>query len=164
MASKIGRKLLAVAGITLELDVTQLCQYVGRTFGPSRAVIVGQALIDEFAQVTGDDAWYHVDPERAAVDLPYGSTIAHGLLTLSLIPRLSREVLHIAHLSRALQYGFDRIRFPSPVCAGDSVRLWTIPLAVDAHAAGTLIRLKHVVKADGANKPAMIAERLLLSL
>jgi len=100
-----------------------LANYVGQKLGTSEWVIVDQAKIDAFAQLTGDDNWIHVDRERAARELPEGKTIAHGLLTLSLMPRLAAQALKIRKRSRSINYGSNKIRYPAAVKCGARVRL-----------------------------------------
>ncbi|MFV2173723.1 MaoC family dehydratase [Actinomadura sp. LOL_016] len=148
----------------MEVDFTDLSRHVGQTFGPGRWVQVDQALIDRFADVTGDHNWYHVDTERAAAQMPGGLTIAHGFLTLSLVPGLSGELIRIRYPHRAVNYGTDRVRFSAPVHVGDRVRLRTTLKALTAHANGTLIHMEHVMESDRGGKPAMVCERLSLAL
>src|ERR1700758_2422921 len=100
-----------------------LAQYVGQEIGVSDWFTVDQALIDKFADATGDHQWIHVDVERAKRELPGGKTIAHGYLTLALVPRLGQTLYHVTHRSRGLNYGSNRVRFTAPVPAGARVRL-----------------------------------------
>src|SRR5436305_1880001 len=95
---------------------------VGDEFGPSSWIVVDQARIDAFAEATGDHQWIHVDPERAAQG-PFGQTIGHGYLTLSLIPIMSYEVVpHDESDGMAINYGLNKVRFPAPVPSGSKVR------------------------------------------
>ena len=148
----------------MDIEFADLAGHVGRTFGPSRWVLVDQPLIDAFADVTGDHNWYHVDTARAAAQMPRGLTIAHGFLTLSLVPGLSGELIRINYPHRALNYGTDRVRFPAPVHVGDRVRLRTTLKALTAHARGTLVHMEHVMETDRGDKPALVCERLSLAL
>src|SRR5712671_4842282 len=108
----------------LELErAADLKAYEGKEIGVSEWYTVTQEQIDKFADATGDHQWIHVDVERAKREMPGGTTIAHGYLTLSLLPRLSHEILHIRKRSRGINYGSDRVRFSSPVPAGARVRL-----------------------------------------
>src|ERR1700736_2216127 len=95
---------------------------VGEEIGVSDWVLVSQERIDRFAEATGDDQWIHVDVERARRELPYGTTIAHGLLTLSLLPSFFRTVLRVDGLKNSLNYGSNRIRYMAPVPAGSRLR------------------------------------------
>jgi acyl dehydratase len=97
--------------------------HVGRKLGTSEWIIVDQEKIDDFARLTGDDNWIHVDAERAARELPEGKTIAHGLLTLSLMPYLAAQTLKIRKRSRSINYGSNKIRFPAAVKCGARLRL-----------------------------------------
>src|SRR5438132_2397667 len=100
-----------------------LLQHIGRELGPSDWITVDQAMIDRFADATGDHQWIHVDVERARREMPGGKTIAHGYLTLSLIPRMAATLLEITRRSRGINYGSNKIRFISPVPAGSRIRL-----------------------------------------
>ena len=103
----------------LELErPADLAQYVGKEIGVSDWVTVDQALIDKFADATGDHQWIHVDVERAKREMPGGKTIAHGYLTLSLVPRLGQTLYRVKHRSRGLNYGSNRVRFTGQVPAG----------------------------------------------
>jgi acyl dehydratase len=148
----------------MDIDFVDLTRYAGVTFGPGEWLTIDQRTIDEFSRVSGDQAWYHVDRDRAAAELPYGRTLAHGFLTMSLVPALSSAVLRISYRSRALNYGADRVRFPAPVLEGDRIRIRTTPIAFIRHCHGTLLHLKHVVEVDSASKPALSMVRLSLVL
>src|SRR6202161_4748223 len=97
--------------------------HIGEKIGTSEWVTVDQAMIDKFAEATGDHQWIHVDVERAKKEMPGGKTIAHGYLTLSLLPRLSAGVYRIRHTSRGINYGSNKVRFTSPVQVVSRVRL-----------------------------------------
>src|SRR5215469_18476501 len=108
-----------------------LKKHIGETLGPSDWLTVDQAMIDKFAEATGDHQWIHVDVERAKKEMPGGKTIAHGYLTLSLIPMLSHQISHINDVKRGINYGCNRVRFTSPVPAGARVRARSKLLAAD---------------------------------
>src|ERR1700694_540210 len=111
-------------GVMLEPESPQdLLQLVGRELGPSEGMTVDQAMIDKFADATGDHQWIHVDVERAKREMPGGKTIAHGYLTLSLVPRLAQTIYRVKNRSRGLNYGSNRIRFTGQVPAGSRIRL-----------------------------------------
>ncbi|OAH63945.1 enoyl-CoA hydratase [Dietzia cinnamea] len=124
---------------------------------------VDQNRIDAFADVTEDWQWIHVDPDRAAAtDL--GTTVAHGYLTLSLIPRLSSDLFTFDGVGRAINYGLDRVRFPSYVRPGDRVRArgrvaWTR----DASDGGVLGCVHYTIEVEGRNAPACVAESLMIA-
>ena len=101
---------------TLKVEYPKdLLKLVGTELGPSEWVTVDQAMIDKFADATGDHQWIHVDVERAKREMPGGKTIAHGYLTLSLVPRMASTLLEVAHRSRGINYGSNKVRFISPV-------------------------------------------------
>jgi len=141
-----------------------LDQFVGREFGPSEWLTVDQALIDQFAECTGDRQWVHVDVERAARESPFGGTIAHGYLVLSLVASFSFEVgLFPADAHQVINYGADRIRFISPLRSGRRIRdRISLLSAVDKGNGRALISALHTVEIEGESKPAMIAEVLTL--
>src|SRR5207245_4331262 len=104
---------------TLKVEYPKdLLKLVGTELGPSEWVTVDQAMIDKFADATGDHQWIHVDVERAKREMPGGKTIAHGYLTLSLVPRMASTLLEVTHRSRGINYGSNKVRFISPVPAG----------------------------------------------
>jgi acyl dehydratase len=134
---------------------------VGSEVGVSDWVEVGQDRIDQFAAATGDDQWIHVDVARARRELPYGNTIAHGLLTLSLVPLFFRSVLRIDGLKNSLNYGSNRIRYLAPVPAGSRLRgRISIAEAKDAPPAGLRVKYSTTVEIDGGERPACIAETI----
>ena len=129
---------------------------VGDTYGPSSWVDVPQSRIDAFADATGDDQWIHVDPERAK-DGPFGGTIAHGYLTLSLIPVASYEV--VPRTGRmGINYGLNRVRFPSPVPSGSRVRTTFEVEHVEEFEGGRQVTMTAVVEREGGDKPVCVAE------
>jgi acyl dehydratase len=133
---------------------------IGRHLGHSAYRTVTQQDIDTFAELTGDDQWIHVDPERAAQG-PFGGTIAHGLLTLSLGPRLVREIYRIEGVKMGVNYGYDRIRFPSPVPVGSKVRVGAEVEDAEDVNGGLMVRLRFTWEVEGASKPACVASMLL---
>ncbi|MFC5745683.1 MaoC family dehydratase [Actinomadura rugatobispora] len=133
---------------------------VGQHLGHSGYRTVTQQDIDTFAGLTGDDQWIHVDTQRAAQG-PYGGTIAHGLLTLSLGPRLVREIYRIEGMRMGVNYGYDKIRFPSPVPVGSKVRVGAEIEGVEDVKGGLLVRLRFTWEVEGSPKPACVASMLL---
>ena len=144
--------------------MTTLEQFKGREIGVSEWVAVDQRRIDEFAECTGDHQWIHVDVERARRESPYGGTIAHGYLTLSLAATLAIEAGVIpADAVAALNYGLDKVRFIVPVRAGARVRNRVVLLSVDNKGQGRrLLTMQNTIEIDGEAKPALIAESLAL--
>lgn len=135
---------------------------VGQELTPSTWLRVTQDRIDAFARVTGDDQWIHVDVERAAREMPEGRTIAHGFLTLSLIPAMRREVWLLDSSVRGINYGLDRVRFPAPVLVGDRIRLRQTLISVESFGSGFKLKFQSTVDIEGADKPACVAEVLAL--
>jgi len=142
--------------------LSELSSYVGQEIGCTDWVTVDQDLIDRFADVTGDRNWYHVDVARAARELPGGLTIAHGLLTLSLVPGLVSQILEVRRHGRAFNYGLDKVRFPSPVPVGGRLRMRMAVLSAERTGNGTMLKRRYTIELEGAAKPAMVADMLTL--
>ncbi|MEO3856478.1 MaoC family dehydratase [Acrocarpospora sp. B8E8] len=140
-----------------------LADLVGAELGTSEWLLVDQERIDRFAEVTGDQQWIHVDTARAAGG-PYGATIAHGYLTLSLLPMLVRQACTLEGASRRLNYGLDKVRFPQPVVAGSRVRAVVTLRSISEIRGGLRLGLSCVLEIEGAEKPACVAETLTLLL
>ncbi len=135
--------------------------YIGREIGKSAWTEVTQQHIDAFAEATGDYQWIHCDPDRAAKDSPYGSTIAHGFLTLSLIPRLLMDLVSIKELKMAINYGLNRLRFPNAVPVGAHVRL-VAKVADVLKLTGAVQAVFRVnIEVKGQDKPACVAEMVM---
>jgi acyl dehydratase len=138
-----------------------LKQHIGKTLGPTEWITVDQAMIDKFAEATGDHQWIHVDVERAKKEMPGGKTIAHGYLTLSLLPRLVPTLLQVKKRSRGLNYGSNKIRFTNPVPAGSRIRLrQTIKNVEDVEGHGVRVTSEMVMEVEGQERPALVAEVL----
>jgi acyl dehydratase len=138
-----------------------LKQHVGKTLGPSEWIVVDQPMIDKFAEATGDHQWIHVDVERAKKEMPGGKTIAHGYLTLSLLPRLVPQLLKVEKRKRGINYGSNKIRFTNTVPAGSRVRLkQTIKNVEDVEGNGVRITSEMVMEVEGQERPALVAEVL----
>jgi acyl dehydratase len=150
--------------MTLARSLDELATSVGRDLGVSEWVEIDQSMIDRFADVTLDRYWAHVDSQRAALELPGGKTIAHGLLIQSLVPALSARVLAPGPYASARSYGTNRVRYPASVQVGDRVRLHTHLADVECTAKGTLVTLKHTMEIEGNTTPAMVAEGLTIYL
>jgi acyl dehydratase len=147
--------------LTVE-DPAELAHHVGKKLGTSEWLEIDQAMIDAFAQATGDFNWIHVDVERAKAEMPGGKTIAHGYLTLSLVPQLSRTVYHIRRRGKGFNYGANRIRFTAPVQSGSRVRLIETLKEFAQTDAGTRLTFTCEVEVEGYSRPAMIAETVVL--
>jgi acyl dehydratase len=138
-----------------------LLQHVGEELGPSEWLTVTQEMIDKFADATGDHQWIHVDVERARKEMPGGKTIAHGYLTLSLLPRLAPTLMKIEKRRRGLNYGSNRVRFTAPVPAGARVRLRQKLVKVEpVEDNGFRITSEMTMEVEGNTRPAMVAETL----
>ncbi|HET8531088.1 MAG TPA: MaoC family dehydratase [Methylomirabilota bacterium] len=138
-----------------------LLQHVGEELGPSEWLTVTQEMIDKFADATGDHQWIHVDVERAKKEMPGGKTIAHGYLTLSLLPRLAPTLMKVEKRRRGLNYGSNRVRFTAPVPAGARVRLRQKLLKVEpVEDNGFRVTSEMTMEVEGNTRPAMVAETL----
>jgi acyl dehydratase len=127
-------------------------------FGPSSWIDVPQETIDAFADATGDHQWIHVDPERAAQG-PFGSTIAHGYLTLSLVPVMSYEVIPRPEgIGMGINYGLNKVRFPAPVPVGSRVRGTFRVDSVDEQQWGMQVQMTATLEREGGDKPVCVAE------
>lgn len=138
--------------------------YVGQELGVSDWVLVDQEMIDKFADATGDHQWIHVDVERAKQELPTGNTIAHGYLTLSLVPRMAPQIMEIKQRSRGINYGSNKIRFTGMVPAGSRVRMRSKLLAcedVDGNGVRLITEVK--IEREGEDRPVMVGELIGLA-
>ena len=134
---------------------------IGEEIGVSDWVGIDQSMIDKFAEATGDHQWIHVDVQRAQAEMPGGKTIAHGFLTLSLVPRLGATIWTIKHRSRGLNYGLNKLRFTAPVPVDSRVRLRQKLLAADdVKDGGIRLTFENTVEIDGQQQPALVAEGL----
>jgi acyl dehydratase len=147
-----------------EYSMATIEDFVGRELGVSEWVIVDQARIDAFAQCTGDMQWIHLNEERAKREGPFGGTIAHGYLTLSLLATLAIEVgLIPADASAALNYGLDKVRFMTPVRSGSRVRSRMVLTGVERKGGGRIIvKADNELQVEGESKPALIAQTLVM--
>ncbi len=128
----------------------------GDTYGPSSWIDIPQSKIDAFAEATGDHQWIHVDPEKAK-DGPFGTTIGHGYLTLSLLPVMSYEVIPRGG-GMSINYGLNRVRFPSPVPVDSRVRGTFEVMSVEEQDWGGQVTMQATVEREGGDKPVCVAE------
>jgi acyl dehydratase len=143
----------------LELETPlDIKQHVGRELGPSEWMTVDQPMIDQFAKATGDHQWIHVDVERAKKEMPGGKTIAHGYLTLSLVPRMAATLTKVKKRSRGVNYGSNKVRFINPVPAGARIRLRQRIKNVEDIQGGVRVTSEMSVEIEGQDKPALVAE------
>ena len=136
--------------------------FVGQPLGVSDWLRVTQAMINTFADATGDQQWIHVDTERAKTEMPGGTTIAHGFLTLSLVPVLGAGVYAIRQRSHAINYGSNKVRFTSPVPSGARVRARLTLRGSDPMAGGRRLTTEVTVEIEGQDRPALVAEVITL--
>ncbi len=142
-------------------DVAELRRLVGQEVGISDWIAVTQERINAFAEVTEDCQWIHCDAERARVESPYGTTIAHGYLTLSLLGHLLSQAVQVrGRFSRRINYGLNRVRFPAALPAGGRIRARFTLQAVEDVPDGWQITWVVTVECEGQHKPVMVAESL----
>jgi acyl dehydratase len=142
-------------------DVSELAKAVGEHLGHSGWLPVTQERVDQFADATGDHQWIHVDPERARTG-PFGGTIAHGYLTLALIPGLMADVYRVEGLAMGINYGTDKVRFPAPLPVGSSVRAGAELVSVRETAQGFQAVVRMTMEAAGIAKPVCVADTVVL--
>jgi acyl dehydratase len=140
-------------------DIAGLSAAKGQRLGESEWLAIEQPRIDAFADATGDDQWIHVDAERAK-DGPFGATIAHGYLTLSLIPGLTREIFRVDGATMAVNYGVNKVRFISPVRVGSKVRAVTEVADAEPLPTGIQMTFRTTIELDGGERPACVAEHI----
>ncbi len=133
--------------------------HLGQELGVSEWHAVPQEMVDDFARVTGDDQWIHVDVDRAR-ETPFRGTIAHGYLTLSLGPMLSNEIVQMEGFSHGLNYGLGRVRFPAPLPVGSRVRMRATLTKLEPVAGGVQVTIEQVFEREGGDKPVCVAESL----
>jgi acyl dehydratase len=141
-------------------DLDVLRAKVGDEIGVSDWHDVTQEAIDDFARLTGDDQWIHVDPVRAR-QTPFGGTIAHGYYTLSLHPMFASQLIAYEGFAFAVNYGLGRVRFPAPLPVGNRVRMRMALVAVDDVLGGAQVTMKLTFEGEGALKPVCVAESLI---
>lgn len=147
----------------IDVETAQdLAAYAGQLLGVSRPVRITQDMIDRFADLTGDHHWIHVDTDRAAEEMPDGKTIAHGLMVLSLAPRLKDDVYRIRRRGKGLNYGYDRVRFVRPVQVGDGVVLAVTITAAEPQRGGTRIAMRHEMQIAATGAVAIAADNIVL--
>ncbi|MFT3872615.1 MAG: MaoC family dehydratase [Nocardioides sp.] len=139
--------------------IPELEAAVGSQLGYSEWHTVTQEQIDKFAEATGDHQWIHVDPEKAAAG-PFGTTIAHGFLTLSLLPMLVSGIYRVDGVKMAINYGANKVRFPSPVPVGSRVRAGVELLGVVPNSLGYQVASRVTIEREGGDKPACVVDML----
>jgi acyl dehydratase len=142
-------------------SIDEMRNAVGEEIGQSGWVTVTQAMIDEFAHATGDYQWIHVDRERAKTS-PYGTTIAHGFLTLSLIAQLRDQIYDVDGVAARINYGCDKVRFLAPVPSGSRVRLKLRLARMEPSRTGVRVDSECTIELDGAPRPALVADHIVV--
>jgi acyl dehydratase len=137
--------------------IDDLADAAGTDLGASDWLVIEQDRIDQFAMATGDHQWIHVDPERSKDGL-YGRTIAHGLLTLSLLPALQHQLYDVRGVAMAINYGFDKVRFTAPVPVGSRVRAALRIVEVARLEGAVQVTFSTAIEVDGSAKPAAVVE------
>jgi acyl dehydratase len=143
--------------MSVTVNVGDLAGLVGQHLGYSEWLHIDQQRVNLFAEATGDDQWIHVDPERATSG-PFGGAIAHGYLTLSLVPHLIQQVWTVNGMSLGVNYGCNKLRFPSPVPVGSDVRLGAAVAEVTDVGGAAQVVLDVTIEAKDAAKPACVAQ------
>ncbi|MDT3735904.1 MAG: MaoC family dehydratase [Denitratisoma sp.] len=141
-------------------NLEELKQWVGKEVAVSDWLQVDQDRIDRFADATGDHQWIHVDPARAKAESPFGATIAHGYLTLSLLPHMMMETLDVQGGRMSINYGLNRVRFSAPVRAGDRIRSRFTLASLEDIPGGIQYAWHALVEIEGQHKPACAAEMI----
>ena len=130
---------------------------IGKELGPTEWLEIDQERIDRFAEATGDHQWIHVDPVRAA-EGPFGATIAHGYLTLSITNYFLPQIVEVRNISMGVNYGVDKVRFPAPVKVGSRARAGAVLSKVDEVNGGIQTTMVVTVEVEGSDKPACVVE------
>jgi acyl dehydratase len=138
----------------------ELPSLVGQEVGVSEWVMIDQDRINKFADATGDHQWIHIDVERAKTDLPAGKTIAHGYLTLSLLPMLGAAIMRVTGVSRGINYGSNKVRFLNMVPVGSRLRGRQKLLSAEPKSGGMQLISEFTVEIEGQDRPALIAETI----
>jgi acyl dehydratase len=145
----------------IDVDVRTIGSRVGEEIAVSGWMEVTQERINQFADATGDHQWIHVDPARAAAELPSKTTIAHGFLTLSLLSTLIRESIEFTGLRMAINYGLNRVRFVSPVPSGSRIRALITLQSIDEVTGGFQVTWQVTIEREGGDKPAAVVDWLV---
>ncbi|MCP5432271.1 MAG: MaoC family dehydratase [Alphaproteobacteria bacterium] len=138
----------------------ELESMVGKEVGVSDWIEITQERVNQFADATGDHQWIHIDRERAKKEMPTGTTIAHGFLTLSLLPMLGASIMRVEGVSRGINYGCNRVRFTNMVPTGSRVRGRQKVLAVEPKAGGKQMITEMTIEIEGQDRPACVAEAI----
>jgi acyl dehydratase len=140
-------------------SIDDATQAIGQALGVGSWKSIDQTRVDAFADVTEDHQWIHVDVDRATAESPYGTTIAHGFLTLSLIPPMSKETYLVKNAKMGINYGLNKVRFLAAVTAGSRIRVRSVLVEATEVADATVhLTVRHTVEIEGSEKPAAVAD------
>ncbi|MBB3210966.1 acyl dehydratase [Herbaspirillum sp. Sphag1AN] len=139
-------------------NVEELQALVGQEVAQSDWITVNQEQVNQFAEATGDHQWIHVDVERSKRELPYGGTVAHGFLTLALLPQLLGQSVSLGDARMLLNYGLNRVRFPAPLPVGAQVRALIVLQSMEAIPGGAQVVWEITIESDRGEKPVCVAE------
>ena len=145
-------------GCLIAPNIATLEPYVGTTIGSTEWLEITQDRINKFAEATLDFQWIHLDAERAERESPFGRTVAHGLLSLSLLPYFTYQLLKVESAKLSVNYGYNKIRFMSPVLSGHKIRLTLVLKSIEREAKGVKLIAEKTIEIEGVAKPACIAE------
>ena len=141
-------------------NLRDLAPYVGQQIGTSNWLLITQERVNQFAKVAGDDQWIHVDVERAKKESPFGQTIVHGFLTLAFAPKFVQEIFFIKNLKMKINYGLNKIRFPSALLVGSRVRMHLELMEYRELKGSVETVIKYVFECEGQEKPVCVAEQI----
>lgn len=146
-----------------EIALEDLAGHIGESLGESPWKTISQEMINGFAEATGDHQWIHVDVERATRESPWKSPVAHGFLTISLIPQLNQQILRVTGTAASINYGLNRLRLPSAVRSGSRIRSLLTLKEVNPTDQGTvMVVFNTVIEIEGETKPACVAENVAM--
>jgi acyl dehydratase len=141
-------------------SLAELKTLVGQEVAVSDWTTITQEQVNMFAEATGDHQWIHVDPERSRRESPFGAPVAHGFLTLSLLPKLMASAIHMSDVKMGVNYGLNKVRFPAPVPVGSQVRARCKLLSVEDIEGGAQLTWQVTMEREGSDKPVCVAESI----
>ena len=141
-------------------SLEELKQLIGQEVAVSDWLVITQERVQQFADATGDHQWIHLDVERSRAESPYGGTIAHGFLTLSLLPMLMASSLQMSDVKMGVNYGLNKVRFPAPVPVGSQLRARIVLLSVEDIMGGAQLVWPVTIEREGGDKPVCVAESI----
>ena len=141
-------------------SLDELKQLAGQEVAVSDWITITQERVQQFADATGDHQWIHLDVERSKAESPYGGTIAHGFLTLSLLPMLMASSLQMSDVKMGVNYGLNKVRFPAPVPVGSRLRARIVLLSVEDISGGAQLVWQVTIEREGGDKPVCVAESI----